>query len=140
MGRAQAHRTLNARFAVNPQWKVALAACIAFLPLAASAGEWGRIYTEDEFRSKVVDRRLHQGGLELVARADGVLHGERGRVTFTSRWYWKDGLFCSEEDSGDFCLAIEIENGEVVMVSERGVRYRYVLGRYRWSYDPDTGE
>ncbi len=61
-----------------------------------------KIETEQEFRSKLIDKRLvnHRGDWAMI-KADGTIDGMFEGKKLTGTWYWKDGELCRDARLND---------------------------------------
>ena len=106
---------------------------VARLKKAAAPSE-GRITTEQEFRTKVVGRRITNKEGYVIAHEDGKVSGafgKGGKHKLTGTWDWKGKHYCrtvkvGSRDYGRDCQVIEVSGDTFASTTKKGKGKRSV--------------
>ena len=110
-----------------------LAAGLAVLALAAdrsvreasAADANTRIETEQEYREKVVGRKLVLENGYVMSHEDGTVSGEFGDQSLSGTWTWEDKYFCrtvklGTRDFGRDCQVVEVSGDSLTVIRNKG--------------------
>ena len=136
---------------MNKPFQPCLAAGLAVLALGAcqqvaegcatAVQKEARITTEQEFREKVVGKRLTNKDGHVFVREDGTVtgaFGEGGEHVLTGRWTWEGRYYCrtvrvGSKDYGRDCQVIEVSGDTFASTTKKGNGKRSV-----WKIEPGT--
>lgn len=97
------------------------------IPISASAQNWQRITTEQQFRDQIVDRQiLTTEGNTFTSHADGRVTGQWQGAPMVGAWQWHQGFWCrnvrvgQHPETGTNCQVIEMHGSEVRMTRDQG--------------------
>ena len=110
-----------------------IAAGLAVLALAAgqpvqeasAADPNKRIETEQEYREKVVGKKLVQENGYVMSHEDGTVSGEFGDQSLSGTWTWEDKYFCrtvtlGTRDFGRDCQVVEVSGDSLTVIRNKG--------------------
>jgi hypothetical protein len=96
---------------------LALAAAAVSTPETADAQGWQRVTTEQQFRDRIVDRRIVTSeGNTFTSHADGRVTGQWGGQPMIGGWQWHQGFWCRNVRVGQ-----NPETGTALPARQRGL-------------------
>ena len=106
---------------------LALAAAAISTPETAEAQGWERVITEQQFRDRIVDRRIvTPEGNSFTPHADGSVTGQWGGQPMVGGWQWYQGMWCrnvrvgQSPEIGTDCQLIELLGNEIRSTRDQG--------------------